>query len=74
MTSDQGATISTASTNLTYASAVQTTISSKVTNVSGVDVNTEMAKIVALQNAYTANAKIISSVQTMFTALLDAIN
>lgn len=74
LTSDQGATISTASTNLTYASAVQTTISSKVTNVSGVDVNTEMAKIVALQNAYTANAKIISSVQTMFTALLDAIN
>nr|WP_279183851.1 flagellar hook-associated protein FlgK [Acetobacter syzygii] len=74
LTSDQGATISTASTNLTYASTVQTTISAKVTNVSGVDVNTEMSKIVALQNAYTANAKIISSVQTMFSALLDAIN
>ena len=74
LTSNQGATISTATTNLTYATAVQTTISGKVTNVSGVNVNNEMAKIVALQNAYTANAKIISSVQTMFSALLDAIN
>ncbi|MFT8549538.1 MAG: flagellar basal body rod C-terminal domain-containing protein [Acetobacter okinawensis] len=74
LTSNQGATISTASTNLTYATAVQTTLSAKVTSVSGVDVNTEMSKIVALQNAYTANAKIISSVQTMFSALLDAIN
>ncbi|WP_304608358.1 flagellar basal body rod C-terminal domain-containing protein, partial [Gluconobacter kondonii] len=59
---------------LTYATAVQTTLSAKVTSVSGVDVNTEMSKIVALQNAYTANAKIISSVQTMFSALLNAIN
>ncbi|MFT8419731.1 MAG: flagellar hook-associated protein FlgK [Acetobacter sp.] len=74
LTSDQGATIGTATTNLTYATAVQTTISAKVTNVSGVNVNNEMSKIVALQNAYTANAKIISSVQTMFSALLDAIN
>ena len=74
LTSDQGATISTASTNLTYATAVQTTLSAKVTSVSGVNVNTEMSKIVALQNAYTANAKIISSVQTMFSALLNAIN
>ncbi len=74
LTSNQGATISTATTNLTYATAVQTTLSAKVTNVSGVDVNSEMSKVVALQNAYTANAKIISSVQTMFTALLDAIN
>lgn len=74
LTSDQGTTISTASTNLTYATAVQTTLSAKVTSVSGVDVNTEMSKIVALQNAYTANAKIISSVQTMFSALLNAIN
>mgnify|MGYP003362659390 FL=1 len=74
LTSNQGATISTATTNLTYATAVQTTLSTKVTNVSGVNVNNEMAKIVALQNAYTANAKIISSVQTMFSALLDAIN
>ena len=53
---------------------MQTTINTKVTNVSGVNVNNEMSKIVALQNAYTANAKIISSVQTMFSALLNAIN
>jgi flagellar hook-associated protein 1 FlgK len=74
LTSAQGAVIGTAGTNLTYATAVQTTINAKVTNVSGVNVNNEMAKIVALQNAYTANAKIISSVQTMFSALLNAIN
>ena len=32
-----------------------------------------MSKIVALQNAYEANAKVVSSVQSMFSALLAAI-
>lgn len=32
-----------------------------------------MANIVTLQNAYAANAKVVSTVQTMFSALLSAI-
>ncbi|WP_323993148.1 flagellar hook-associated protein FlgK [Nguyenibacter sp. L1] len=74
LTSAQGATISTASDNLTSATSVQTTLQTSVSNVSGVNVDDEMSKVVALQNAYTANAKVVSAVQSMFTALLDAIN
>jgi flagellar hook-associated protein 1 FlgK len=74
LTSNQGATISDASTNLTSATYVQTTLSAQVANVSGVNVNNEMAKVVTLQNSFTANAKIISTVQTMFQALMSAIN
>ena len=74
LTSNQGATISDASSNLTSATYVQTTLSAQVANVSGVNVNNEMAKVVTLQNSFTANAKIISTVQTMFEALMSAIS
>jgi flagellar hook-associated protein 1 FlgK len=74
LTANQGATISNASTNLKSATYVQTTLSAQVANVSGVNVNNEMAKVVTLQNSFTANAKIISTVQTMFQALMSAIN
>ncbi|NVN02652.1 MULTISPECIES: flagellar hook-associated protein FlgK [Asaia] len=73
LTSTQGATISAASSGVTSSSAVLTLLQTKVADVSGVNVNDEMAKTVALQNAYTANAKVISTVQTMFNALLSAI-
>ncbi|MFW7269494.1 flagellar hook-associated protein FlgK [Gluconacetobacter sp. Hr-1-5] len=74
LTSDQGATIAANSSSLTASTSVQTVLQAKVADVSGVNVNDELAKVVALQNAYTANAKIVSTVQTMFTALLNAIN
>lgn len=74
LTSEQGAVISANSSSLTSNTSVQTVLAAKIADVSGVDVNGEMAKVVALQNAYTANAKIVTAVQTMFTALLDAIN
>ncbi|WP_025885157.1 flagellar hook-associated protein FlgK [Asaia prunellae] len=73
LTSNQGATIAAANAGVTSSSAVLTLLQTKVADVSGVNVNDEMAKTVALQNAYTANAKIISAVQTMFNALLGAI-
>jgi len=73
LTSNQGATIAAANSGFTSSSAVVTLLQTKVADVSGVNVNDEMAKTVALQNAYTANAKIISTVQTMFNALLSAI-
>ncbi|QEO16901.1 flagellar hook-associated protein FlgK [Acetobacter vaccinii] len=73
LTSNQAATISAASSNLTSSTSVQTVLATKVSSVSGVNVNDELAKVVALQNAFTANAKVISAVQSMFTALMDAI-
>ncbi|GBQ79987.1 flagellar hook-associated protein FlgK [Gluconacetobacter johannae DSM 13595] len=74
LTSDQGATIGQASDDLTSVTSVQTTLQTAVSNASGVDVNNEMANVVALQNAYAANAKVVTAVQSMFSALLNAID
>jgi flagellar hook-associated protein 1 FlgK len=44
------------------------------TSETGVSVDTELSNMIVLQNAYGANAKIISSAQTMFNTLLGAVN
>ena len=74
LTSTQAQTINDVSTNLTNETAVQSSLASKVASVSGVSVDDELSSTVALQNAYAANAKVITTVQTAFTALLDAIS
>lgn len=73
LTTAQASTINLASNSLTNETAVQTSLASKVAAVSGVSVDDEMSSIVALQNAYSANAKIVTAVQAMFTALLTAV-
>ena len=73
LTSNQATVASTATSALATATTVQTSLTTKVSNVSGVDVDNEMSKLVALQNSYTANAKVITAVKAMFTALLDAV-
>lgn len=73
LTANQAATANTASSNLSLAQTTQSSLSSSLSGTSGVSVDTEMANIVTLQNAYSANAKVISSVQSMFTALLNAV-
>jgi len=39
---------------------------------SGVNIDEEMAHLLALQNAYSANARVMSTVKDMYTALLQA--
>ena len=59
------------STNqLSTEQAVQTTLASKLSTESGVNMDTEMSTMIQLQNAYGANAKIINAVQSMWTQLL----
>ncbi len=53
--------------------AVQTTLSSKLSSQSGVNMDTEMSNMIQLQNAYGANAKIIAAVQSMWTQLLNSV-
>ncbi len=53
--------------------AVQTTLSSKLSTKSGVNMDTEMSNMIQLQNAYGANARIISTMQAMFNQLLQAV-
>ena len=71
--SSQGADAQNAQTNLSDETAVQTSISTSINNVSGVSIDTEMSKMVSLQNSYQANAKVIAAVQSMFSSLLAAI-
>jgi flagellar hook-associated protein 1 FlgK len=39
-----------------------------------VNIDTEMSNMIQLQNAYGANAKVISTVQAMWTQLLQAVS
>jgi flagellar hook-associated protein 1 FlgK len=42
----------------------------KLQSVSGVNIDTELANLIGLQNTYAANAHVMSTVQTMMTTLL----
>jgi flagellar hook-associated protein 1 FlgK len=59
----------TASSNSTSLSATTTTLQTRLTNEIGVNTDTEMAQLTVLENDYAANAKVISTVQSMFDTL-----
>jgi flagellar hook-associated protein 1 FlgK len=63
----------TASDNATSLDSTLTTLQSRFSDQSGVSVDNETAKLAELQNAYSASAQIISTVQSMFDSLLDAV-
>ncbi|WP_428377487.1 flagellar hook-associated protein FlgK [Lichenicoccus sp.] len=73
LTSSQAETIGLATTQQSTGTDMQTTLQAALTSSSGVSIDDEMSKIVALQNAYEANAKVVTSVQSMFSALLAAV-
>ncbi len=53
--------------------AVQSSLDAKLAAGTGVSLDTETADLVRLQNAYAANAKVITAAQAMWTQLLDAV-
>jgi flagellar hook-associated protein 1 FlgK len=53
--------------------AVQTGFSSKLTSETGVNIDAEMSLMITLQNAYGANAKVMSAAHDMFAQLLAAV-
>ncbi|MFN6953176.1 MAG: flagellar hook-associated protein FlgK [Acetobacteraceae bacterium] len=55
------------------AGTLRTGLEARFAQMSGVDVDREMAAMVVLQNAYAANARVISAVQQMFDSLLGAV-
>jgi len=59
--------------SLTTEQALQTSLNTKVSAVSGVNMDTEVSQMLTLQNAYGANARVIAGVQAMFTQLLQAV-
>jgi flagellar hook-associated protein 1 FlgK len=52
---------------------VLNTLQSKMNATSGVNIDDEMAHLLSLQNAYSANARVMSAVKDMYTALLQSI-
>ncbi len=53
-------------------SVVLNTLQKKVTDASGVNIDDEMAHLLALQNAYSANARVMSSIKQMYDTLINA--
>ena len=72
--SSQGSDAQNAASGLSDETAMQTALTGQINAVSGVSIDSEMSKMVALQNSYQANAKVITAVQSMFTALLDSVD
>ena len=62
-----------AASKLATGQAVQTSLDKKLSDGTGVSLDTETADLVRLQNAYAANAKVITAAQAMWTQLLDAV-
>lgn len=69
--SKQSADTAQAATDLTNATAYQTTVASALSNGSGVNVDQQMGLMIQLQNSYQANAQVITTASAMFTALLN---
>jgi len=54
-------------------SAVQAALASRYADTTGVDTDAEMALMLQLQNAYSANARVIAASQAMWDQLLNAV-
>jgi flagellar hook-associated protein 1 FlgK len=67
--SAEAAESSQATSNSTNATALQSTLQSTLSQSAGVNVDQQMSNMVALQNAYAANAKVISTLQSLFQTL-----
>lgn len=63
-----------AKTGSTTDSATLTTLQSTFSSKSGVNTDEQTAHLTELQNMYAASAKVVSVVQTMFQALIGAVN
>jgi flagellar hook-associated protein 1 FlgK len=64
---------SNASTAATTASDTLDTLTTSYSSQFGVNTDEETARLTELQNAYSTSAQIVSTVQSMFEALLNAV-
>ena len=72
---NQQAQAANAATNLQQGQdTVLTALQQRFNDQSGVNIDTEMSNLIALQNAYSANARVMSTVEQMMTTLLQAVS
>ena len=72
LVSDQSTATSQAQGDLTTATAFQTTLATKFSDSTAVNVDQELGLMVSLQNSYQANARVLQMTQTLFNALVTA--
>jgi len=63
----------TVTSQLATEQAVQTGLQATLSAGSSVNIDSQMSLMIVLQNAYSANAKVIATVQSMFTTLLQEV-
>ncbi|WP_034991345.1 flagellar hook-associated protein FlgK [Beijerinckia mobilis] len=56
-----------------YQKTVLSSVTSALSNATGVNLDTEMSKMLALEQSYSASAKLMSTINTMFGTLLTAV-
>ena len=54
-------------------STVVNALQQRMNDQSGVSIDTELSHLITLQNAYSANARVMSTIQSMMSALLQAV-
>ena len=69
----QGSTISDALSKADAQSLSPEALTSRMTETYGVDVNEEVARLMELQNAYAANARVVSVVQELLDTLMQTV-
>lgn len=72
-TSAQGANADAAAQLANGQDVVLATLQQKMSTTSGVNIDDEMAHLLSLQNAYSANARVMSTVNDMYKTLMQAI-
>jgi flagellar hook-associated protein 1 len=72
-TSAQGAAADAAAQLADGQDVVLNTLQEKMSSTSGVNIDEEMAHLLSLQNAYSANARVMSTVNEMYKTLMQAI-
>jgi flagellar hook-associated protein 1 FlgK len=70
LTASQASDSARASTQAGDDAATQSSLQTKLTSSTGVDLDTELGQLVVLQNAYGANAKVITAIENVFADVL----
>ncbi len=70
VTSQQSQSASAASNLQQGQDVVVNALQQRFNSDSGVNINTELANLITLQQAYASNARVMSTIQSMFTTLM----
>ncbi len=68
-----GTQVSQATAAASYSAALQSNATTALSNATGVNLDTEMSNMLALEQSYQASAKLLNSINTMYTALFAAV-